>query len=409
MSFRFRAAAADGRMETGVLAAESVARAVAELRQRGLVPVEVEPVEGRPAASRATTFRAWRGRTSRDEAVALWCRTVGTLASAGVPLDQALTFAHSQGEHAALRTVMERVTDDVRAGVAVGEALRRHPTYFPEVIIALIDAGAHTGALDEALLRAAAWLDEVQGWRAQLRAALVYPVLIAVVTMLATIVLLTVVVPRFAVILQDAGGDLPASTRLLLAISGFLGTTWWWWLGLVMVGGAAVRVWGRTPEARVWWHGWRLRLPVIGELDEAIGTARYVRTLGQLLQGGMPLLGAMRLAGTAVPNAAMARTLQQAELGVREGRRLAAVLESALSPLARQLLTAGEESGQLPAMCLRIAESSEDTVRRTVRTLVALVEPAVIVLFGVIVGFVALAMLQALYGLQSTSWGRGFS
>lgn len=402
MTVRFRAAAADGRIEDGVLAVSSSEAARIELRQRGLVPVELQL-----EADRAPRAWGWRTRTSASEAMAVWCRTVGTLTSAGVSLDRALTFAQGQAAHGDVRVAVERVTIEVRSGATLSDALRRQQAVVPDVVIALIEAGAQTGALDEALLRSAAWLEEVQTWRAQLRASLIYPALIAAVTLVATVVLLTAVVPRFTTMLEDAGVALPLSTRVLVAVSEVLRTGWWIGPTLVVAVLVSARTWLRDTAVRERWHRWRWHLPWIGALDGAVGTARFARTLGQLLEGGMPLLSAMALARGAVPNAAMARAIQRAETRVRDGLGLASALETILSPIAVQLLAAGEASGQLAAQCLRIAESSEDAVRRALRAAAALVEPLVIILFGGIVGFVALAMLQAMYGLQAAPWGRG--
>ena len=406
MSFRFRAASPDGRMEVGVVAASTYERAVAEVRQRGLVPVEVHPVASSASASSASMV-AWFGRTSVPEAVALWCRSVGALAGAGVGLDRALSFAQQQVTHPRVREAAQQITTDVRAGQTLGQALQRQHTIIPEVVIALVEAGAQTGALDEALQGAAAWLDEVRAWRSQLRAALLYPLLIAAATVVAAIVLLTAIVPRFTVMLAEAGATLPASTRALVALSDLLRATWWLWLGVVIGGWVGARVWLRDLEARRTWHGWRLTWPLIGKADRAIGTARFCRTLGQLLDGGMPMLGALALARRAVPNAAMAHALQGAEARVRDGSGVARALESILPSMACQLLAVGEESGQLPAMCRRVAEAFDQEVRAMMRTTAALVEPTIILVFGAIVGFVALAMLQAMYGLQAAPWGSG--
>lgn len=410
MSFRFRAASSDGRIEHGVLSAPSADRAVAELRQRGLVPVELEAIassESTGSAEAIARLAQRFGRRSSADAVALWCRSVGALAEAGVGLDQALLFAQAQVTHPDVRDAAQRITNDVRAGHSLGEALQRQHAVVPDVVTALVEAGEQSGALDEALQRAAVWLDEVKAWRSQLRSALLYPLLIAAATVVAAIVLLTAVVPRFTVMLADAGVALPASTRALVAVSALLRATWWLWPLLLFGGWMALRMGARDPESQRAWHGWRLTWPLIGKAERAIGTARFCRTLGQLLDGGMPMLAAMALARRAVPNVAFARALQSAEARIRHGSAMAPALDAILPPMACQLLAVGEESGQLSAMCRRVADAYENEVRTLMRTSAALLEPTIILVFGALVGFVALAMLQAMYGLQAAPLSSG--
>jgi type II secretory pathway component PulF len=220
------------------------------------------------------------------------------------------------------------------------------------------------------------------------------------VTLVGTIVLLAFVVPRFASVVADIGGQLPLSVRLLMGASAVVTTAWWAWLGLIIAAAYAARGALAQPETQRRWHALRLRLPLTGALERKYLTARFARTLGLLLRSGVPMIAALRIARASAANVVFRGGVDRATSAVSEGAGLAPALTGTLPPLAQQMLAVGEESGQLDALCLRVADAYDADVRRHLRALVALVEPAMILVFGGLVGFVALAMLQAIYGIN---------
>jgi general secretion pathway protein F len=400
MTFRFRAATADGRVTEGVLDAPSREGALAELRRRQLVPVDVAE-SGAGAATREGERRA---TLRRPAATAVAVRTLATLLGAGVPLDRALGFAGDQAGHPDVAAALAAVRRDVRAGATLGDAMRRQPAVFAPLHVAMLAAGEAGGALAGAAARLADHLDEAAELRGQLRAALLYPAIMSVVAGVGVTVLLLFVVPRFVAMLDVAGGALPLSTRLLVGASALLAGLWWLWLGLAVAGVAWGRAWIARPQNRFRWHRRRLSLPVAGRIERGIATARFARTLGLLLDGGTRLLPALRIAGSTSPNLAFADDVARAAAEVGQGRRLADALAPVLPPLALQLLAAGEEGGRLAPLALRAADAYDAEVRRSLRAAVGLVEPLLIVLFGGVVGFVALAMLQAIYAINVSAF-----
>jgi type II secretory pathway component PulF len=328
-------------------------------------------------------------------------RSLATLLGAGVPLDRALAFAGDNAGHPQVTAALADVRREVRGGTGLADAMRRHPDVFGAVHVAMLAAGEAGGALAEAAARLADHLDETAELRGQLRAALLYPAIMAVVAGVGVTVLLLFVVPRFVAMLDVAGGTLPWSTRLLVAASGVVVGLWWLWGGLLAAALLAGRRWLADPANRLRWHRRRLELPVVGALERGVATARFARTLGLLLDGGARLLPALRIAGSASPNLAFAEGIARAAADVGHGRRLADALAPTLPPLALQLIAAGEESGRLAPLALRAADAYDAEVRRTLRAAVGLVEPLLIVFFGAVVGFVALAMLQAIYSINA--------
>jgi len=391
--FRYRAASAAGRVVEGVLQAPSRQTAIAELERQQLYPVAIDEVLVRDSALAPR-------RLGRRTAVTLWCRSAATLLGAGLPLDRVLGFTAAHVGHPELSEALKQVRRSVQGGASLADALMEHPRYFDSLFVATVSAGESSGALETVFQRLAEHLEESAELRSQVRSALLYPGLMAVVGSLGVIILLGFVIPRFAAILADVGGSLPFSTRLLMTASAVVTQGWWAWLLLATAAAYAIPTALARPALRRRWHGIRLELPWVGDLERKYVTARFARTLGLVLRSGIPVLPALKIARTSAGNLVIQDGLERAAAAVSEGSALAPALTSTLPPLAVQLIAVGEESGHLEDLCLRVADSYDTEVRRSVRTAVALIEPAMILLFGSLVGFVALAMLQAIYGIN---------
>jgi len=401
LGYRYRAATAAGEMVEGVVQAATRQIALEELHRQRLYPVTVDAVAP-PAATRGGGIRS--GKMGRRQAVARWTRNVSILLAAGVPLDRALAFTATQSENEGLGEAIRRTRRLVQEGSSLAEALSSSPGFFQPMFVAMVSAGEASGALDIVFERLAEHLEESEDLRSQVRSALLYPALMAVVASLGVTVLLVFVVPRFAAILADVGGQLPISTRILMATSGVL-TKWWWvWLAVLIAIVAGARDALGRPALRRRFHAWRLRLPWSGDLEVKYATARVTRTLGLLLRSGVPILSALRIARAAAPNEAISEGIERATVAVSRGDPLAPALSGTLPPLALQMLSVGEETGRLDQLCVRVADTYDGEVRRAVRTGVAMIEPAMILIFGALVGFVALAMLQAIYSINTSAF-----
>ena len=396
-AFRYRASTDAGTIVDGVLRAASRDAALRELRRQQLWPVAVDPV----IATSRIALR-WRGGGAvRRQDVAVWVRTVATLLDAGATVDRALGVAAEQVTHDAMARGARAMRTAVQGGTTLADAMRLQPALFDALHVGVVRAGEASGSLDSALTTLAAYLEEDIALRAQLASALIYPALMAVVATLGTLVLLLFVVPRFSALLADLGGTLPASTRALMLLGTIVARGWWMFLVVGVLVIITVRRALTSPATLLAWHARRLTLPVSGRLERAMATARFTRALGVMLEGGLPLLPALRLARGGVTNRAIAADLGRVADDVARGQSLGISLTGVLSPLAVQLLAVGEESGRLAPLCLRAAGQHDEEVRRSLRTVASLLEPALILLFGAIVGFVALAMLQAIYAVNA--------
>ena len=390
--FRYRAATPTGELVEGVLQAASRPLALSELGRQRLYPVAVDEIAAAPVE---------RGRhLGRRAAVALWTRSMATLLGAGVPLDRALAFSGAHAGHRGFSEVVREVRRSVREGTGLADSLARHPRYFDALFNATIAAGESSGALDAVLERLADHVEESRELRSQVQSALLYPLLMAVVASGGVVILLGFVIPRFATVLADAGGTLPLSTRLLMTASLVVTKGWWAWLVLGLAAAYGIRTALAREELRRRWHAARLRLPWLGDFERKYLTARFTRTLGLLLRSGIPVVPALGIARASAPNLVFREGIDQAAAAVTEGGALAAALSGTLPPLAVQMIAIGEETSQLEGLSLRVADAYDNEVRRTLRAMVTLIEPGLILVFGALVGFVALAMLQAIYGIN---------
>ncbi len=391
MAFRYEAARTDGAMVRGTVEAVSEPAAAALLSGRGLYPVLVE------ASPVPDTRYRFNRPSARQQATVF--ESLASLVEAGVPLDRALA-ATERVAAGPLGDAVARVARQVREGASLGGALAAENGLFSGVSIGLVRAGERGVGLAAALSQAAAHLEREAETAARIRAALAYPLLLAVVGTASVGLITLFVVPRFAALLADVGQTLPTATRLLMAASS---ATRHYGLALVPVGILLILVSARLIEQRRRaWHEWLLGLPLIGPARHSLATARAARTLGALLGVGTPALAALEISRDATGDAAVSARLEGAKGRVAEGAGLSSALAAtrALTPAALQLAAIGDQAGRLPGLLAKAAEIEERDAERRIKTLVSFLEPALIVAFAGVVAFVAAALLQAVYALR---------
>ncbi len=393
--FRYRAATTDGSVIEGTVDAADERSAIAELRRQALIPVSVE-------AATTVRQRLWTRAGNRHDDVATAVRTLSAFIGSGAPLDRALNFSAQHASHPEVSEALRNIRAAVQNGATLAAAFTVQQGVFGSLAPAMIRAGEESGALDTTLAHLADHYASAREFRVQLQSALLYPALMGVVAVLGVTIMLTFVVPRFVEMLGASGASLPLTTRMLVATSRLVVSGWWFWALLIIGGATGARMWRNVPGNLLRWHAARLRLPVVGALEEKVWTARLLRSLGILLRGGAPLLSSLRIARDGVGNVAFGAQIDRSIRAVERGDRLASALSGAVPPLAAQLLAVGEESGTLDDMALRTADTYEGDVRRSLASAVALLEPVLIIVFGALVAFIALAMLQAVYSINAS-------
>jgi general secretion pathway protein F len=399
--FRFRAVTGAGEVVEGEIEAHSQAAVVEQLRGQGHLPLAAEPV-GAGAADSA--FRRWlrqpvfgTGRLRRRE-LAVMTRELATLLDAGLTVDQSLRLLGDLAASDSTRRLLADLLQRVQAGSTLADALGQHEDAFSRAYVSMVRAGEAGGSLNDVLGRLAQYLDQAEGLAEQVRSALVYPLVLLVMSGLSIVVLLTAVVPQFTPLFESAGAELPLLTRVVIG-AGDAAERYWW---LLLLGLLAciwlVRRQFRQAESRARIDRWLLRVPLLGSLLIKIDTARLARTLGTLLANGVPLLNALAIARGTLSNAVLREALSETTTAVKEGRGLAEPLaQSAPFPqLAIHLLAVGEKSGHLEAMLLKIAEIFDREVRGTLERLMTLLVPALTIGLGLIIASIIGAVLAAI-------------
>jgi general secretion pathway protein F len=399
-TFAYRAVDREGNRLAGHADAPTPHAAARALEERGLVVLEVRDAPA-PARVGRPAFR----RGARRRGVLDATRALASLLGAGLSLARALGAA----ELAVDRQTAERLAS-VRSGVVRGEslsaALAEHPDLFPPVYVGLVRAGERSGKLTETFARLAVQLEREDELRAKLVSALIYPTLLAVAGGGAVVLLLLFVLPRFAELLQGAGASLPTSTAALVAVSTTLRERWWLVLLVPLAIVAIVALMRSTEGGSRALSSAAYALPLVGTLRRERTSARFARLTSVLLAGGAPLLAALADTTESLGDPLARDEAARVRARVREGEPLARAVGDArlFVPLLTQLVAVGEESGRLQDFLAKAADILEQRAERSTTRLVALTEPALIIFFGGVVGFVALSLLQAIYGINAGSF-----
>jgi type II secretory pathway component PulF len=393
--FAYRAVDAAGRRVRGTEAATSPAALAQSLEARGLVVLELE--ESAADAGPGLSF----GFTRKREVLEV-TRALSALLPAGMPLSRALSAAGNlaTGE---VRSALDSIRGEVERGRSLADSLAQHPRFFPPLYVGLVRAGERSGTLDSAFARLSAQLEHDAALRARLLSVSIYPLILCLAGGAAILVLLFLVVPRFAALLQDTGMTLPKSTTALLAFSSAL-RTYWLTLLVLAIGTVVLGCWSRgTDDGRRAFGRFLLRIPLLRSFRQYELGARFARLVSTLLGGGAPLLVALDDTIDSIGEPLAQDETTRIRDRIREGASLSRTLtESELFPaLLPQLVAVGEESGRLGDFLVKAAEILEERTERALQRVVAALEPAMILVFGGIVGFVALSLLQAVYSVNA--------
>ena len=400
--FRYKAISATGEALDGRMEAESAEDVIARLQDQGCLPIET----GRDDALGESMGLAamWRRPELSSAQLLQFTRQLATLLGAGQPLDRALGILIELPDDERSRRVIERIRDAVRGGVSLSAALDQQHGLFPRLYLNLVRAGEAGGGLDAALSRLADYLERSRELRSRLVNALIYPALLAVLVIGSMIFLMLVVVPQFEALFASLNADLAWYTTLVLWFSSTLRSYWWAMLIAALLAGNWLR--GRWQDP-----AWRLRLDqrllglrLIGQLVARVDTAGLARTLGTLLANGVPLLNALGLARNGISNRVLANALDAAAAEVKSGAGLGYALgrQKVFPRLAVQMVQVGEESGELDAMLLKVADTYDLEVRDALDRMLALLVPAITLLMTVVIGAIILSVLLPIYDLTGS-------
>lgn len=336
--------------------------------------------------------------------IMLFARQMATMIRAGVPVLQAFQVVAESLKKPAMNALVQELMNEVAAGASFSEALKRHPRHFDRLFANLVEAGEQSGSLDHMLERVASYKEKVESLKGRVKKALWYPAAVIVVAIAVTALLLIKVVPQFESLFRGFGAELPAMTRMTIALSEFAQQFWWWGLlgsiaAIFLLRGAMKR----SEAFRYRMHRLALRIPVIGDILDKSSVARYSRTLATTFGAGVPLVEALETAEGASGNLVYERAIARVREDVATGQQLhfAMRMTERFPPLAVQMVGIGEEAGSLDAMLNRVADYYEEEVDNKVDTLTSLLEPFIIVVLGVLVGGLVVSMYLPIFQLGS--------
>lgn len=402
--FTYKAADPSGKVVKHSMEATDEKQVVAKLQDMGCIPIRIHAA-GRHKTGFDITWPTkirfcFKRVSTRD--VMQFTQDLAALLEAGLPLDRTLSILTDVVENDNFSEMIGDILKSVQAGSDFSDALGRYPRVFSDFYVNMIRAGEAGGVLGAVLERLSIFLQSSQELKEYITSALVYPLFLVGVGGLSIIVLMTFVIPKFSIIFADMGQAVPASTRFLLAISALLRAYWWILAGL----GPALYLlfvrYVRTPAGRVSFDRFKLRLPLMGELIKKIEVARFSRTLGTMIKSGVPILDALLLVKDIIGNQIIAESLMGIHERVKKGEKLSQPMSNSniFPSLAVQMITVGEETGRLDEMLLRVADNYEKVVRNIVKRLISFMEPAMILLMGLVVGFIVISMLMAVFSMN---------
>ena len=389
--YSYRATTLTGEILEGAVEAADQKAALERLKLSGLIPLKVS------SAPEGWKRRFFRGSSKTD--LLTFTTELAVLLSAGLPLDRSLNILAEILENRETKTIVQGILKSIREGSSFSDALQRYPRMFTRLYVNMVRAGEAGGVLDVVLEKLNEFLETTKELRDSVVSSLIYPLILLGTGGLSVIVLLTYVLPKFSVIFSELGGAMPLPTKILLTASQGLRDFWWVAVLTVVLVGFFFRKYVQSPAGRLQWD--RIKLRLLRDLISKLETARFCRTLGTLLKSGVPLLQALTNAKDVIANRVIALAIDGVAKGVKEGKGIALPLASAqiLPALALSMIKVGEETGQLDTMLMKVAATYEKSLRIAVKRFISLLEPALILVMGLVIGFIVLSMLIAIFSI----------
>jgi type IV pilus assembly protein PilC len=395
-TFAFKALDLTGAATRGEVEAEDKQSVAAQLRSKGLIVLDIEEQKPTYVGDILGRFKK-----VKPHELTVATRQLSTMISSGMSLLRALYVLEDQAENDKLKEAWSAVRKDVEAGISLSEALSRHPDIFNDLYIAMVAAGETGGILEGTLTRVADQLEKDDSLRRQLKAAMMYPTMIASFAGLVMIALVAFIVPVFAKVFKDFGGSLPGITKVTVSLSHFITGRWYLCIAIVWAVVWAFRKWKRTERGREQWDRFKLKIPwKIGDTVQKIALARFSRTFSALVAAGVPMLEAIDITGRTSGNKVVEKAMVAVKESVTSGGTVSAPMRTApeaFPTMVVQMLAVGEETGAMDTMLSKIADFYEDEVAAAIKALTSILEPLMIVLVGAMVGFIVISMYMPLF------------
>lgn len=395
-----------GKQVSDALEAASLAEAGEILRRQGLFVTELREAA---AAAQGATARVMGGGRGSLRDVSSFMRQLSVLISTGTPMVEALGSLEKQLKPGQFRGVIADVRERVEEGAQFSDALAAHPRLFDPVCRSLVAAGESGGQLDAMLRRLASLLRQQLKVRSTVLGAMVYPCVLIVVSIIVLVAMVGFVMPRFESLFTTLGAELPASTRLMMDVGGFVRGNWYFLLGGLVAAAVGTKLWLSSRAGRLWLDGVMVWLPQIGKVVRALATARITRVLGVLIEGKVPLMEALHLARESTGNSRYAALVDRAVDAVTRGEPVSTAFFGTplVAESVAEAIRSGERTGQLGPVLSNLSDFMDEDNELIVKSIASIIEPIILMVLGVLVGFVALSMFLPLFDLTSMAGGGG--
>lgn len=392
-----------GKNVAGIIDADSTVAARQKLRASGKYPVEVKETTAKAKSESAAgvSLPSLFNRVNHDDIHAL-TRQLATLLNAGIPLVGALDALMEQTTSPPLKKIIAQIKESVNEGNSLTVSLTRHPKLFSNIYINMVRAGEASGSLDVVLERLAEFGEHQQALKGRFQAALVYPIFMAIIGTGVLFFLLSFVVPNLTRIFTEMKQVLPLPTTILIWFSDFMRSYWWAILVVIVAIIIGIREFIKSPKGRHIWDTLKLHLPVIGQINRKIALSRFGRTLGSLLQSGVPLITSLQIVRNIVNNVLIGAVIDEAMEDIQAGKSLNLALSRSIwfPPVFRQMVSVGEQSGDLEGMLHKVADAYEREVETRITGMTALIEPIMILFMAAIVGFIVISILLPIFEMN---------
>ena len=400
--FNYRATDRTGQQKMGVIEASNEAIVVQKLREQSLIPLQITLKESK-SGSTSKDFKLGKflQRVTRRDVLDFTSK-LSILSDAGIQLDRSLAIAVDLTENEKMRDVIKDVRRNVQGGSSFGDSLARHPKVFTRLYVNMVRSGEAGGVLETILQRLSGFLETSDELRGEIVSASIYPILLIAVASIMVSIMVTFVLPKFTMIFENMGADLPLPTKILVQGTEFIKGNWFFIVGAIALVVAMIKQYLKSDEGRLKWDKTKLGMPLVGSLFQKIEVARFSRTLGTLVRSGVPILQALSIVKDTLTNEVIAASLLNVYGRLKEGGGLSIPLKETgcFPPLAVHMIAVGEETGSLESMLLKVADTYEKDVRMSVTRVMSLLEPLMIILMAVVVAFVVVSMLLAVFSVS---------
>ena len=409
--FAYKAMNRDGKEIFGVIDADSQALAINDIRNLGLFPTTVREArksdERRARKQKKGLGDLYFGGIKVKQLV-IMTRQLSTLIDAGLPLLRSINVLIAQQKPSKLKDVLQEMSSDIQQGSTFSEALAKHPKYFDRLYVNMVRAGEVGGMLEAVLNRLAIFMERRQALKRRVKGAMVYPIAVLSFATIIVLFLLAYVVPEFAEVFKDFGADLPWMTRFLMDVGDFL--RFQYWKMLLYFNGTIIffKVLSKFKLTKRVVDRVVLKIPLLGDLVTKVAVARFSRTLGTLITSGVPILQSLRITKETIGNEVIENAVQKVHDSIKEGDTIAAPLDASkvFPPMVVNMIDVGEETGSLDAMLMKVADIYDSEVEIAVETMLRLMEPAMIIVLGGIVGFIVIALYLPIFTLADVMSGQ---